>query len=365
MAIEQSTSAEAITPEQRTTLQLVYEIFHRDGVWPTFQYVDAALDRDHGIEFWRTARPLRTFLIQFDPHGQPGSQVFLTLRGIAACEGSRADQELFMRMLRWLLSRQETWRPSPTEVGHLRLSSEEARSEWWKSGYRPSDVDLLKAYEMATAEGLSSMSSLSQAGAWEIEPSNSLRQLRGVTTIAEYLAARHVRSEVAQTPTLVDPDVDEEFVAAPASSSTSTEDSPYIFILMPFGKSWSNEVRDSIFRACRSVAAKRAGLTWQRADDIAEPGRITDQIIASIRRADAIVADISGNNPNVMFELGFAHALGKPVVVLNQSIPDAPFDIKDWRQIEYAPPSLAEAEEDLVLFLESAFDKSAVELGFV
>jgi nucleoside 2-deoxyribosyltransferase len=65
---------------------------------------------------------------------------------------------------------------------------------------------------------------------------------------------------------------------------------------------------------------------------MAEPGRITDQIVNAIETADLIVADLTGNNPNVMFELGYADRAGKEVVLLNQEIGATPFDIKDWRQ---------------------------------
>jgi hypothetical protein len=175
---------------QRTALQAVYDIFRRDGVWPTFQYVDAALDREHEIEFADVAAPLRPGLIRFDPHHQPASQVSLTVRGIEKCNGSKADLELFMAMLSWLLDRQKEWRPSsPTEVDHLRLTSEDALKDWRHVGYEPSGLDLVKAFEMAKVEGLTKSSSQSEDH-WEVEPADELRKLRGLSDIYEYLARR-------------------------------------------------------------------------------------------------------------------------------------------------------------------------------
>jgi hypothetical protein len=84
-------------------------------------------------------------------------------------------------------------------------------------------------------------------------------------------------------------------------------------------------------------------LRWQRADDIAEPGRITDQIIEALIAADLVVADVTGSNPNVLFELGYADAMRKPIVCLNQDVTASPFDIRDWRQVPYETGALVPA----------------------
>lgn len=178
------------TPDQRKALQAVYDIFRRDGIWPTFQYVDTTLDRDHELEFADVAAPLRPDLIRFDPYRLPASQVSLTVRGIERCTGSKTDLELFMKMLMWLLHRQKEWRPSsPTAVEHLHLTSEEAMKEWWEGDPGPARLDLLKAFEMAQVEGLTAFSSLSD-DYWEVEPAEDLRKLRGVSDIYQYLGRR-------------------------------------------------------------------------------------------------------------------------------------------------------------------------------
>jgi hypothetical protein len=63
------------------------------------------------------------------------------------------------------------------------------------------------------------------------------------------------------------------------------------------------------------------------------------------------VADTTGYNPNVMFELGFADAARKPIVVLNQNVTANPFDIKDWRAIVYDTAKLADGRTELVSFI--------------
>jgi tetratricopeptide (TPR) repeat protein len=114
-----------------------------------------------------------------------------------------------------------------------------------------------------------------------------------------------------------------------------------IFVLMPF-----NEDFDDVYHIIRdsgSQASKESnvGIKVFRADDISKPGRISIQVLNAIRESDMIVADLTGSNPNVMYELGFAHALEKTVVLLNQAVHDSPFDVKDFRQITYERTKLS------------------------
>lgn len=73
-----------------------------------------------------------------------------------------------------------------------------------------------------------------------------------------------------------------------------------------------------------------------RADEIAEPGLITDQIIISIDEADLIVADLTSHNPNAFYELGIAHVMRKPVIHMIDKGQTPPFDIKDFRTVFFS-----------------------------
>lgn len=63
--------------------------------------------------------------------------------------------------------------------------------------------------------------------------------------------------------------------------------------------------------------------------------RIMDQVLLNLEQADMLVADLTGNNPNVLYELGVYHAFGKPYVVVKDasdtSDTQTPFDIADYR----------------------------------
>jgi hypothetical protein len=102
------------------------------------------------------------------------------------------------------------------------------------------------------------------------------------------------------------------------------------FAIMPFG-AWSNDYYSSIF--CPAIES--AGLIPCRADDLYRPSTIVHDIWDYTRRARLILADLTGKNPNVFYELGLAHAIAKPAILVAESIDDVPFDLRALRVIEY------------------------------
>ncbi|WP_371163826.1 hypothetical protein ABYF32_06095 [Buchananella felis] len=84
-------------------------------------------------------------------------------------------------------------------------------------------------------------------------------------------------------------------------------------------------------------AAKEAGgyATPLRADEIQSAGPITSRVIVEIVNADICIADLTGRNPNVMYEVAIAHAADKPVILLQQEEGGGPFDFADERVIHY------------------------------
>ena len=347
-----------ISPEQCQLLQLVYDTFKQAGAWPSYLYVEQRLDQCIGADLFNVGRQIRGQLIQFDPHRSPASEVVLPIAGIARCDGAEEDLQVFLGILRWLIACQQDWEPSsPSDVVLPEVTSVQARAALLREGITLDEAALARAGALARLEGLFDSCSHQPERPWEWSgiPARSLRDLRSVTTIEQYLLTRQAkavsgRGERNLTPT--DPPT-----VAPAplavAASVSVPERPYLFILMPFDEDWSDPVRNAISRSCAELA-DGLKIECERADEIAKPGRITEQIITAIRRADLIIADITGNNPNVMFELGFADALEKQIIVLNQDVDAAPFDIKDWRAIPYSVGQLEIVEEQLRRFIFGA-----------
>lgn len=77
-----------------------------------------------------------------------------------------------------------------------------------------------------------------------------------------------------------------------------------------------------------------------RADNISEPGKITSQIYKEILKDNLCIVDLSEDNANVYYELGIAHALGRPVILLAEQSEALPFDIRDMRRVPFELKSL-------------------------
>lgn len=106
-------------------------------------------------------------------------------------------------------------------------------------------------------------------------------------------------------------------------------DDEFVFVLTPFHPEFENS-----YRAIRSTI-EEMGLRCSRGDDVHISSNILQHILQEIWRARLIVADITGRNPNVYYELGIAQALGKPVLLIAQSAQELPFDISTWRVLVY------------------------------
>ena len=100
-------------------------------------------------------------------------------------------------------------------------------------------------------------------------------------------------------------------------------------VMMPFDAGF-----DAIYDAIRQ-AADGAGLRCRRADDIWENAAIIQDVVALIDRSRVVVCDCSGRNPNVFYEAGIAHTLGREVILVTQSEHDIPFDLRHLRYIRY------------------------------
>jgi hypothetical protein len=103
------------------------------------------------------------------------------------------------------------------------------------------------------------------------------------------------------------------------------------FVVMPFAPPIGN-----YYGAIYEPAIKKAGLTPIRADtEIFATGKIMDQVWSGINAARVLVAELTTRNPNVFYELGLAHALKKPVVLVSSNEEDVPFDLHHIRVIYY------------------------------
>ena len=107
------------------------------------------------------------------------------------------------------------------------------------------------------------------------------------------------------------------------------------FIIAPIGESES-EIRkrsDQVLKHVIRPAANECGYETLRADEISEPGIITSQVIQHIVEDPLVIADLTGRNPNVFYELAIRHALRKPLVQIIKKGEQIPFDVAATRTI--------------------------------
>lgn len=111
----------------------------------------------------------------------------------------------------------------------------------------------------------------------------------------------------------------------------SVEAGATCFVMQPFAGTLGSYY-ETIFKP----AIEQTGLTAVRADaEIFGTGKIMDQIWRGIRAADVLIAELTTKNANVFYELGLAHALEKPVILVSSNQEDVPFDLRHIRVILY------------------------------
>ncbi len=127
------------------------------------------------------------------------------------------------------------------------------------------------------------------------------------------------------------------------------------FVLMPFAENLKAVYVDHIKPTVSSV-----GLSCFRADDVFGTRQVVFEIWERINRARVIIADLTGRNANVFYEVGLAHALGKDVILVSQTMDDVPFDLKALRCIvyEFTPRGMKEMESKLRQTIEQLMKSS-------
>jgi hypothetical protein len=103
-----------------------------------------------------------------------------------------------------------------------------------------------------------------------------------------------------------------------------------VFVLMPFEPAMMPVYEDHIKSVCKSM-----GISCKRADDFFGASEIIQDIWSAISLCRCVIADCTGRNPNVFYEIGIAHTLGKPVILITQREEDVPFDIRHIRFLKY------------------------------
>lgn len=131
-----------------------------------------------------------------------------------------------------------------------------------------------------------------------------------------------------------------------AAHTQASESPTKCFVVMPFGDEELEVVYEDFIKP---VVENGCRLNCERGDDVFGSNVVMHDILSSIRAADIVLADLTRKNANVFYEVGICHALGKPVLLLAQSIDDVPFDLRHRRVLlyDYTPRGCKKLELDL------------------
>jgi hypothetical protein len=119
------------------------------------------------------------------------------------------------------------------------------------------------------------------------------------------------------------------------------------FVIAPIGEPESDirKRSDQILKHIISPAVKQCGYESLRADKISEPGIITSQVIQHVVEDSLVIADLTGRNPNVFYELAIRHAIKKPLVQIIKKGEAIPFDVAGTRTVHVDHHDLDSVEE--------------------
>ena len=126
---------------------------------------------------------------------------------------------------------------------------------------------------------------------------------------------------------------------------------PFCFVAMPFEDRRTEIYEEYIKRPIES----KLDLQCRRVDEITKSREIMRDMWDMIMSCSIVIADLSDQNPNVFYELGLAHVLGKPVVLIVEDINDLPFDLRSVRNIIYgnSPKKWEELSQKVVQFVST------------
>ncbi len=198
-----------------------------------------------------------------------------------------------------------------------------------------------------TVDLIEKLEKLREAELIEYEPGANSRELISEKNISIHVTKNLEKTQVALGALLSDiAQLDSRSLVVQPSFETpqAQKNATDIFVLMSF-----DPELEKIYESHIAKVASDANLSISRADDFFSTGSVISDIWAGILGAKAIIADCSDRNPNVFYELGIAHTLGKSVTLITQRADDIPFDTQHLRHIHYesTPKGLKKLEGEL------------------
>jgi len=139
------------------------------------------------------------------------------------------------------------------------------------------------------------------------------------------------------------------------------------FVVMPIGgkRNDTNKTFDEIYRYLIKTTVEGKNLRCVRADESSTPGSIIEDIRTHLANSAIVIADITGQNPNVLYEVGFRHGAKGRTILLAQNMADVPFDLREHRVVIYdvtSPKGYHEAKKAIESHLEELLEGTQLKM---
>jgi hypothetical protein len=186
-------------------------------------------------------------------------------------------------------------------------------------------------------------------------PARGVLSLHDLSRLPELLAALpapHTSPQPAPPPARPSVVLVEPAEARPEVSLSKPRKT--IFAVMPFAAEF-----DDVFLVAMTHAAESIGATCKRVDREDFSGDIVQEIKSLIQQSAAVIVDLSGARPNVLYELGYAEGLGKPIVnICSSPFSELPFDVRNWNVLAYTRGQTYKLREPLARRLQAVVAKT-------
>jgi len=207
------------------------------------------------------------------------------------------------------------------------------KSEWLELGYSLDCQDIINNHERLL-RSLSFGDDDYEGNVLEVLTKITKKDTKNLQGIKDYLAHEFSQVTVSEFISTAHKEIPKKLI----SFSPQVFDVPnkpvndkLVAVMMPFSKEFS-DIFEVIKKSCSET-----GLDCLKANDIWENSTFIQDIFELIFTSKIVVADFSGKNPNVFYEVGIAHTLGKTVIPITQSINDVPADLGHHRALKYLP----------------------------
>ncbi len=241
---------------------------------------------------------------------------------------------------------------------HEFIQNHFTKSDWIKVAYLTDNLELIENHPRLL-RGLDFKDDDYEGNSLQVlsklisESSSNLYEIEHFVDAKKALLNRPVREvpDFVSTVQTITPDRVITFAPDVFRIPDKSVESNVLSVMMPFESKFSGT-----YTAIRNVCA-RLGIDCKRADDIWDNSILIQDVFDLIFTSKAVITDFTDRNPNVFYETGVAHTLGKVVIPITQSVGDIPFDLRHHRALTYLSNAegLLKLEQDLQKKLAKVF----------